>query len=60
MIFPSEVTTPKYEATALKHALLLAISNGFERVIFKSQHQLGMANKPKPVGSARTRTRVNG
>jgi hypothetical protein len=39
MIFPSEVTTPKYEATALKQAFLLAISNGFERVIFKRHHQ---------------------
>jgi hypothetical protein len=39
MIFPFEVTAPECEATALQHALLLVISNGFERVIFESDSQ---------------------
>ncbi|KAK2453306.1 two-component response regulator ARR10 [Trifolium repens] len=39
MIFPFVVTTAECEATAMKHALGLALSNGFERVIFESDCQ---------------------
>ncbi|PNX80526.1 eukaryotic translation initiation factor 3 subunit c [Trifolium pratense] len=39
MIFPFVVTTAECEATAIKHALALALSNGFERVIFESDCQ---------------------
>jgi ribonuclease HI len=36
MIFPFVVTAAECEATAMMHALKLALSNGFERVIFES------------------------
>ncbi|GAU50981.1 hypothetical protein TSUD_238540 [Trifolium subterraneum] len=39
MIFPFVVTAAECEATAMKHALALALSNGFERVIFESDCQ---------------------
>ncbi|XP_045802731.1 uncharacterized protein LOC123896382 [Trifolium pratense] len=34
MIFPFIVTAAECEATTMKHALALALSNGFERVIY--------------------------
>ncbi|KAK2439486.1 two-component response regulator ARR10 [Trifolium repens] len=39
MIFPFIVTPAECEATAMMHALKLALSNGFERVIFESDCQ---------------------
>ncbi|KAK2371628.1 two-component response regulator ARR10 [Trifolium repens] len=39
MIFPFIVTVAECEANAMKHALKLALSNGFERVIFESDCQ---------------------
>ncbi|MCI84021.1 hypothetical protein A2U01_0105297, partial [Trifolium medium] len=39
MIFPFVVTAAECEPTAMKHALALALSNGFERVIFESDCQ---------------------
>jgi hypothetical protein len=36
MVFPFEVITTECEASALKHVLLIATTNGFERVIFES------------------------
>ncbi|MCI46746.1 hypothetical protein A2U01_0067987, partial [Trifolium medium] len=39
MIFPFVVTVVECEATAMKHAVALALSNGFERVIFESDCQ---------------------
>ncbi|GAU20068.1 hypothetical protein TSUD_381600 [Trifolium subterraneum] len=39
MTFPFEVTAVECEATAMKLALALALSNGFERVLFESDCQ---------------------
>ncbi|GAU43282.1 hypothetical protein TSUD_36320 [Trifolium subterraneum] len=39
MTFPFEVIVAECEATAMKHALALALSNGFERVLFESDCQ---------------------
>jgi hypothetical protein len=39
MIFPFKVTTLECKVTALQHGFVLAIANGFERVIFKSVYQ---------------------
>ncbi|KAK2454436.1 hypothetical protein QL285_001995 [Trifolium repens] len=39
MIFPFVVTAAECEATAMMHALKLALSNDFERVIFESDCQ---------------------
>ncbi|KAK2426613.1 two-component response regulator ARR10 [Trifolium repens] len=39
MIFPFVVTPAECEATTMMHALKLALSNGFERVIFESECQ---------------------
>ncbi|PNY00401.1 replication protein A 70 kDa DNA-binding subunit [Trifolium pratense] len=39
MIIPFVVIIAECEATAMKHALALALSNGFERVIFESDRQ---------------------
>ncbi|GAU47271.1 hypothetical protein TSUD_280940 [Trifolium subterraneum] len=39
MTFPFEVTAVECEATAMKHALALALSNAFERVLFESDCQ---------------------
>ncbi|GAU24354.1 hypothetical protein TSUD_49430 [Trifolium subterraneum] len=39
MVFPFEVTTTECEASALKHALLIDMAKGFERVIFESDCQ---------------------
>jgi ribonuclease HI len=39
MVFPFEVTSTECEASALKHALLIATAYGFERVIFESDCQ---------------------
>ncbi|MCI98213.1 hypothetical protein A2U01_0119516, partial [Trifolium medium] len=36
MVFSFEVTPTECEASALKHALLIAMANGFERLIFES------------------------
>ncbi|KAK2401271.1 hypothetical protein QL285_050877 [Trifolium repens] len=39
MIFPFVVTAAECEVTAMMYALKLALSNGFERVIFESDCQ---------------------
>jgi hypothetical protein len=39
MAFPFEVTAAECEATTLKQAFSLAISNGYDRVIFESDCQ---------------------
>ncbi|MCI93871.1 hypothetical protein A2U01_0115169, partial [Trifolium medium] len=35
MVFSFEVTPTECEVSALKHVLLIAMANGFERVIFE-------------------------
>ncbi|KAK2415048.1 two-component response regulator ARR10 [Trifolium repens] len=39
MVFPFDVTAAECEATALKYALLFAMTNGFERLNFESDCQ---------------------